>query len=184
MIFSSYYDNDELKMWLPGTGSIVTLQDCRRPLQVIRRIRKDGTVLVALPEVGWQPIEVVEWWPQLGDHVDIAMGPYLDWQAVQQGKDRDAISLPQAVMHTCKVRQLKGDIAIVVPQMESNKAQALITPITALRVLTRMGVRVSDVERNRAQLQPILSPEKQRPNDQAVAAVDAAQQSLLDALGL
>ena len=87
-------------------------------------------------------------------------------------------------MHTCKVRQLKGDIAIVVPQIESNKAQALITPITALRVLTRMGVRVSDVERNRAQLQPILSPEKQRPNDQAVAAVDAAQQSLLDALGL
>lgn len=35
MIFSSYYDNDELKMWLPGTGSIVTLQDCRRPLQVL-----------------------------------------------------------------------------------------------------------------------------------------------------
>lgn len=117
MIFSSAFDPNSFHFaHLPNKGDILTHRnDDRRPRTVTRRFAQDGNVFFEFADSSTAAAELLEWWPQAGDLVQVNAQAYAEWRAAQEAKMRlECIDV--ALCGTPKkVVGVEGDMALVGP---------------------------------------------------------------------
>ena len=185
MIFSSYYEIPELACKLPNVGDIVTynVPSHRRPEQIIRRFKKVLTkslysVFVSLKQSKRVfPIEVIQYWPEIDDIVEVSAAQYLNWQTQVQETKRSKLSLPWNIHGLHKVIDFNQNLAHLKPIKGDDVG--LWVPTSILRVTQVMGVRSKAV--NRA-IRNIANPEKVKPSKTDVTEFEAQQRLLLNLL--
>lgn len=183
MIFTSYFKNEILCPYLPNVGDVVTynVPSRRRPETIKRRfVRRNtlGSIYVELKESRRKlPIEVIQYWPQVGDIVDVSAMQYLDWRVQVEKSDRSRISLPHKVHGLMKILNVDGQISHIKPIKGDDIG--LRVPTSILRVVEIMGVRAKDASRV---VRALANPEKVKPDMDAVADFEARQQELFQLL--
>lgn len=132
MIWSSYYPKEKDK--LPGVGDVVTYRDRLHPYTVTRRTRRaDGQVLVTLQDgdrvIEKERIEVLNWYPQIGDTCNVSAKPYLIWKLPE--KD---YRMPEWLFQKMTLLSIDGDMATI----RNSKNKRMIIPFECLRVLEKV----------------------------------------------
>ena len=183
MIFTSYFKNEILSPYLPNVGDVVTynVPSRRRPETIKRRfVRRNtfGSIYVELKESRRKlPIEVIQYWPQTGDIVDVSAMQYLDWRVQIEKSDRSRISLPHKVHGLMKILNIDGQISHIKPIKGDDIG--LRVPTSILRVVEIMGVRAKNATQV---IRALANPEKAKPDMDAVADFEARQQELFQLL--
>ncbi|MEM9116914.1 MAG: hypothetical protein AAGD09_03420 [Cyanobacteria bacterium P01_F01_bin.56] len=130
MIFSSYYPDEIYK--IPNVGHIVTYCDRLHPFLVEHRCIVDNNVLLQIRSeslfVEREKLEVLNWYPQVGDVCVAAAKPYLKWRKLYQD-----YALPEWMHKKMELLEIQGDMALVRP---TNKQRQKI-PFECLRVLEK-----------------------------------------------
>ena len=183
MIFSSYYDIPELITYLPSVGDTVTynVPSQRQPATIIKRYRRkifgSSSVFVRISSsVQIYPIEVIQYWPEIGDTVNVSIAQYLAWQAQERSVSIHTVKIPPQLFHPCVLTNIRGQQSII-----ESDGFLTIVPTSILRVEEVMGVRKRDVD---ASIQRLANPEKETADASAINTFEKQQLNLLTVLGV
>ena len=183
MIFSSYYDIPALKPHLPRVGDTVTynLPIQRHAATVTKRYRRkifnSFSVFVKLSSsVRIYPIEVIQYWPTVGDTVEVSIAQYLEWQSQKRRESIHRIKAPNQLFQQFKLIEMRGQNSII----EHDDFRAEV-PTSILRVVEVMGVRMRNVTTD---IQRIANPEKVTADKSDVETFEQNQIDILDVLGI
>jgi hypothetical protein len=132
MLWSSFYPNET--EYIPQVGDVVTPYGTQQPYEITKRWIDNGNAYLSLKgeseHVPQVRLEVVEWYPQVGDICTITAKPYLHWRRAYNDYE-----LPAWTMNEMELLDVSGDMATVRPS--GKKQQKRKVPLNCLRVLDK-----------------------------------------------
>lgn len=115
MLWSSYYPNHT--DLIPAVGDLVTYCDLTYPYTVIAREVVNGNVLLSLQDgdtvIRRERLEVLNWYPRVGDACGVSKQAYCDWQSSLNGKSRIEQQIPGWAYKVVTLIHVAGDMATV-----------------------------------------------------------------------
>ncbi|MEM6839568.1 MAG: hypothetical protein AAF609_22340 [Cyanobacteria bacterium P01_C01_bin.120] len=132
IIWSSYYPDEINK--IPNIGHLVTYYYEQRPFVVEARVIEKGNVSLKIRHndevIERERLEVLNWYPEVGDICVCAAKPYLDWQRAYRN-----YVLPEWTFKAMELLEIQGRFALVRPRGKNQQRRKL--PFACLRVLEK-----------------------------------------------
>ena len=151
MLWSSWYPSDVHR--IPSVGDVVTYRDRPRPYTVTGRVvDRLGNVLLSLrhgqEQIHRERLEVLDWYPQIGDKVAVHKQRYCDWQASLNGKARIEQIVPDWAYSTLLLVSVQDGVAT----LQDGDGAEYAVPMDCVRVDRAVERDEGENEANKTQL--------------------------------